>query len=156
MWFSSEGHPKGACSGTPPHYTGGTGKVFVTEGPLKADVAHHLSGTPFVGTGGVHATKGVPDLLKSLGVLDVLVAFDADQGANPNVRKALRDFLEELRKKGFRPQSVTWPPSLGKGIDDVFLRLHKRQVTSVTFMIDGVPLTVRKAVSFEIEIGRRK
>jgi len=157
VWFSSEGYPKGACSGTPPHYTGGTGKVCVTEGPLKADVAHHLSGgKPFVGTGGVHATKGVPDLLKSLGVLDVLVAFDADQGANPNVRKALQEFLEELRKKGFRPQSVTWPPSLGKGIDDVFLRLSKKQITSVTFMVDGVPMTLRKTTSFEIEIGGKR
>lgn len=156
VWFSSEGHPKGSSSGSPPHYTGGRGKVCVTEGPLKADVAHHLTGgLPFVGTGGVHATKKVPDLLKALGASDVFVAFDADQFTNQNVRRALVEFLGELKKHGFRAQSLSWPASLGKGIDDVLLRLYKREVTCVTFLVDGVPVTVKKTVTLEVAVGKR-
>jgi hypothetical protein len=156
VWFSSEGHPKGSSSGSPPHYTGGKGKVCVTEGPLKADVAHHLTGgLPFVGTGGVHVTKEVPDLLKALSASDVFVAFDADQFTNRNVRRALQDFLQELKKHGFQAQSLAWPPSLGKGIDDVLLRLYRREVTSVTFLVDGVPVTVKKTVTLEVAVGKR-
>lgn len=156
VWFSSEGHPRGSSSGSPPHYTGGKGKVYVTEGPLKADVAHYLSGgLPFVGTGGVHATKEVPDLLEALGASNVLVAFDADQTTNRNVRRALQGFLQELRKRGFRTQSLAWPASLGKGIDDVLLRLHKREVACVTFLVDGVPVTVKKTVTLEVAVGKR-
>ncbi|RPF49485.1 uncharacterized protein DUF3854 [Thermodesulfitimonas autotrophica] len=155
IWFSSEGRPKGSSSGSPPHYTGGRGPVYVTEGPLKADVAHFLSGgAPFIGTGGVHATKEVPELLKLLGASDVLVAFDADQFTNQNVRRALQDFIQELKKCGFRARSLSWPQNLGKGIDDVLLRLYKREVTSVTFLIDGVPVTVRRTVTLEVAVGR--
>jgi hypothetical protein len=155
VWFSSEGHPKGSSSGSPPHYTGGKGKVCVTEGPLKADVANYLTGgLPFVGTGGVHATKEVPSLLKALGASGVLVAFDADQFANQNVRKALQDFLLELKKRGFQAQSLSWHPSFGKGIDDVLLRLYRREVTSIAFLVDGVPVTVKKTVTLEVAVGR--
>lgn len=157
VWFSSEGRPGGSSSGSPPHYTGGSGKVWVTEGPLKADVAHFLSGgAPFIGTGGVHATKEVPDLLKALGATNVLVAFDADQFTNRNVQKALREFLQELKRCGFQAQSFAWHPSLGKGIDDVLLRLYRREVASVTFLVDGVPwtLTVKKTVALEVAVGR--
>lgn len=153
VWFSSEGRPGGSSSGSPLHYTGGKGKVCVTEGPLKADVAHHLSGLPFVGAGGVHATKDVPELLKLLGASDVLVAFDADQFTNQNVRRALQDFLQELKRCGFRAQSLSWPRNLGKGIDDVLLRLYKREVTSVTFLVDGVPVTIKRTVTLEVAIG---
>lgn len=155
VWFSSEGYPKGASSGSPPHYTGGKGKVCVTEGPLKADVANHLTGgLPFVGTGGVHAVKEVPDLLKALGASNVLVAFDADQFTNQNVRRALQEFLQELKKRGFQARSLSWPRSLGKGIDDVLLRLYRREVTSVTFLVDGVPVTVKKTVTLEVAVGK--
>ena len=154
VWFSSEGHPRGSSSGSPPHYTGGKGRICVTEGPLKADVAHHLSGLPFVGTGGVHAVKEVPDLLRLLGASDVLVAFDADQFTNRNIRRALQDFLQELKRRGFRARSLAWPASLGKGIDDVLLRLYRREVTCVTFLVDGVPLTVKKTVTLEVAVGR--
>lgn len=156
VWFSSEGRPKGSSPGSPPHYTGGRGKVCVTEGPLKADVAHHLSGgLPFIGTGGVHATKDVPELLRLLSASDVLVAFDADQFANQNVRRALQDFLQELKKHGFQARSLSWPQNLGKGIDDVLLRLYKREVTCVTFLIDGVPVTVKRTVTLEVAVGKQ-
>lgn len=155
VWFSSEGHPKGSSSGSPPHYTGGVGKVCITEGPLKADAAHLLSeGQPFIGIGSIHATKEVPSFLKALGVSNILVAFDADQFTNQNVRRALQKFLQELKKNGFQAQSLSWPQNLGKGIDDVLLRLYRREVTSVTFLVDGVPVTVKKTVTLEVAVGK--
>jgi hypothetical protein len=35
------------------------------------------------------------------------------------------------------------------------LRLYKREVTCVTFLVDGVPVTVKKTVTLEVAIGKR-
>ncbi|MGB9805133.1 DUF3854 domain-containing protein [Desulfofundulus sp.] len=154
IWFSSHGMPNGTSSKAPTHYTGGRGKVWVTEGPLKADVASALLNTPFVGVPGVSAWKDVDGVLEALSCRDPVVAFDADSRTNPSVAKALGDFVESLKRNGYRPLVASWPASYGKGIDDVFLKLYREEVSSVTLTIEGVPVTVRRTVTTTVSVGK--
>ncbi|AEG14507.1 DNA primase [Desulfofundulus kuznetsovii DSM 6115] len=154
IWFSSHGMPNGTSSKAPTHYTGGKGKVWVTEGPLKADVASALLNAPFVGIPGVGAWKDVDGILEVLSCKDPVVAFDADCRTNPNVAKALGDFIRSLKQNGYRPLVASWPASYGKGIDDVFLKLHREEVSSVTLTIEGVPVTIRRTVTTVVSVGK--
>jgi len=145
-WFSSYGLPNGTSSNAPAHYTGGEGTVWVTEGPLKADVASALMLTPFVGIPGVGAWREATDLLNSLRSKEIVVAFDADQKTNKEVQKALCAFIQNLEANGFKPMNCTWPDIYGKGIDDVMLKLAKEEITVVRFKIGGKLFELRREV----------
>lgn len=153
IWFSSHGMPNGTSSGAPAHYTGGTGRVWVTEGPLKADIASSLMSAPFIGGAGVNSWKEVEKVLSELGIKDPIIAFDSDFRTNPRVADALRKFISHLEEQGYFPQNAIWPSKYGKGIDDVLLKLHKKEATSVTFIVDGIPVTVKRTVTTEISVG---
>jgi hypothetical protein len=154
IWFSSYGMPNGTTSNAPPHYTGGAGKVWVTEGPLKADIASAMLSVPFIGIPGVGSWREVGEVLGSLpGGKEVVVAFDADSRTNPRVAKALENFIKDLKSKGYLPQSASWPASYGNGIDDALLKLHKKEVSSITMLIEGVPVTIRKTVTTTVSVG---
>lgn len=158
IWFSSAREPNGTPSGAPPHFEPGCGEcVWVTEGPLKAQVAGYLSGEPFLGVGGVTAWKSVLDALKDIGAGRVRVAFDADQQANPNVKEQVAKLLDALKGQGFTVENVTWPPKIRgedcKGIDDLLYLVHKKS-WSVTLIVNGVPVTVRRTTTTEIIIGK--
>lgn len=152
-WFSSYGMPNGTSSRAPVHYTGGKGRVWVTEGPLKADVASHLLSVPFVGTPGVGAWKEVQPVLDALKQKNVVVAFDADARTNPHVAKSLQEFIQKLREGGFVPVNAVWPSSAGKGIDDALLKLARYELKEITFMLDGVPVTVRRETKTTVRVG---
>ena len=68
--------------------------VYLTEGPLKADVASYLLDYPdsaFIALLGVNHTLELPGIMRWLhenGVTRIYNAFDADQCINPNVLKA--------------------------------------------------------------------
>jgi hypothetical protein len=153
IWFSSHGMPNGTSSHAPAHYTGGAGRVWVTEGPLKADVASCLMSTPFIGVPGVNSWKEAEKILAEIGIKDPVIAFDSDFKTNPRVADALRKFILHLKEQGYLPQNATWPSKYGKGIDDVLLRLHKKEAMSVSFMVDGIPVTVRRTVTTEVSVG---
>lgn len=155
-WFSSYGMPNGTTSNAPAHYTGGAGKVWVTEGPLKADIASSMLSVPFIGIPGVGSWREVGEVLASLPgkeIKELVVAFDADSRVNPNVAKALKDFIENLKLRGYLPQNASWPASYGNGLDDALLKLHKKEVSSITLLIEGVPVTVRKTVTTTVSVG---
>lgn len=145
-WFSSHGLPNGTTSGSPVHFTGGEGVPWVTEGPLKADIASTLMSAPFVGIAGVGAWKETTKMLSGIGSREVIVAFDLDQKNNENVQKALQMFTQNLEKSGFEPMNCTWADFYGKGIDDVMLKLVREEVTVVQFKIDGKPFELRREV----------
>lgn len=69
--------------------------MLVTEGPLKADIAHYLSRYTFVSVAGVNAIKGIEQVLKELDAKRVFIAYDMDLKNNKNVQKA----KERLEKK---------------------------------------------------------
>lgn len=128
-WFSSKDKPYGTSahawigvSGVP------SKKVIITEGPLKADIAHYLSRFTFVSVAGVDAIKGIEQVLKELEAERVYIAFDADKRTNMAVQKAENRLKEVLLKNSFDVRVKEWDGRLGKGIDDYLLTLRKQKV----------------------------
>ena len=127
VWFSSRGKP----NGTPAHaWQGVHGNpskvVIVTEGPLKADVAHYLSRYTFVSVAGVTAIKGIEEVLKALGAEKVYIAYDMDLLTNKGIQIAKRKLEEKLTAAGFKVYTKTWDPAY-KGIDDYLLAKKKEE-----------------------------
>lgn len=123
-WLSSRDLANGTRSYSYIHVTGDTTqkRAFLTEGPLKGDVASYLARDAlFVCVGGVNAIHGLTDTLKGLGVTQVVEAMDMDQMTNPNVRSAVLAMRREVQAiKGLKYTKYTWDPAY-KGIDDYFL-----------------------------------
>lgn len=159
LWFSSHGRPNGTSPGSPPHCAGKSGQVWVTEGPLKADVAQHLmkelvGERRIVGTGGTSAWKAAIEVLQQMSASDPVIAFDADLETNPQVKAQLREFVAELKKLGFHPQKASWSRSQGKGIDDVLLKVSRSEASEIAFLIGGVPVKISRTVTTEVAVGR--
>lgn len=97
-------------------------RAFLTEGPLKGDVASFLANDAlFICTGGVNAIKGLRETILELGVSEVVEAMDMDQMTNPQVRNAILTMRREVQKiPGIRYSKYTWNPDY-KGVDDYFL-----------------------------------
>lgn len=67
IWFSSVNKSNGVTSGSPVHFIGGPGTtVYITEGALKGNIAHELSGQSMLCTAGVNQYKHLKDLLQQL------------------------------------------------------------------------------------------
>lgn len=100
-WLSSRNLPSGTRSYSWVHVTGNTQskRAFLTEGPLKGDVASFLAQDAlFICIGGVNALNGLNDTVRELGVREVVEAMDMDQMTNPNVRKAILTMRKEVQK----------------------------------------------------------
>ena len=88
IWLSSVNFEGGTTSGSPVHFVGKPGDktVFVTEGPLKGDLSHALSGRTFLCVPGVNqALNLVPVLkeMKALGTSFVYETYDMDKLLSP-------------------------------------------------------------------------
>ncbi len=127
-WLSSNGKPGGASSGVPLHVARPFGGVrqqslWVTEGPLKADVSAHFLGAIVLGVAGVGNWHDVPKFVQSLsepGVSpQVVVAYDADLGDNPQVAESRKALVSALIAAHAVVSVAVWPKGQGKGIDDV-------------------------------------
>ena len=123
-WLSSRSMPNGTRSYSWVHVTGNVSskRAFLTEGPLKGDVASYLSGDAlFICIGGVNAIHGLKDTLIDLGVTEAVEVMDMDQMVNPHVRKAIQAIRKEVRGiKGLKYTKYTWDPAY-KGVDDYLL-----------------------------------
>lgn len=97
-------------------------KAFITEGPLKGDVASFLANDAlFLCTGGVNATKRLRETILELGVTEVVEAMDMDQMTNPQVRNGILAMRREiLTIPGLKYRKYTWNPAY-KGVDDYLL-----------------------------------
>ena len=120
-WLSSRGMPHGARSYSWIHVTGNTEsrQAYVTEGPLKGDVASYLSDDAlFVCLGGVGALGNLKQVLQELRVTEVIEAMDMDKMVNPQVRGAVHRVRKEVSSiPGVRYRTYIWNPHY-KGIDD--------------------------------------
>lgn len=130
IWFSSSEREGGTGSGSPVHVIGGPSKtVFVTEGPLKATVAHCLSGHTFVavaGAGQYGALAPVLERLQTLGTQTVLEAYDMDKLQNESVANGVQHFLTLAQDKGLKVRQLKWDPAY-KGVDDFYLARRNAQ-----------------------------
>ncbi len=116
-WVSS---PEVSC-GNPVHVPLGVTApcpvARVTEGELKADVAHALSGVPTISAPGVTNWPLLVPVLTDLGTVRVLLAMDRD-GKRPTL-EATEKALLGLTRAGFDVELETWDAAAGKGIDDL-------------------------------------
>ncbi|MGL5254550.1 MAG: CHC2 zinc finger domain-containing protein [Brevinema sp.] len=96
IWFSSVNKVNGVTSGSPVHFIGNPSSVvYITEGSLKGNIAHELSGNSMLCTAGVNHYKhlsGLLQQLKSSGVRYVFESYDMDKLQRPVCRA---DYSEE-------------------------------------------------------------
>ena len=111
------------------------GKITVTEGGMKGDIVHFISGESIIALPGVKALKEFEKelpFLKKIGVKCIEDAFDMDYLTNEDVQKQ-RDVLKEMiESNGFRYEIRTWDVKAEnhadlKGLDD-YLAYHYRGV----------------------------
>jgi hypothetical protein len=139
IWFSSNNYPHGTSSGSPVHYARphllhDASEVMLTEGALKADITALFLNAPVIAAAGVHNFKPEfpADLKAKFPKLKTcLVAFDSDWRIKPQVKAALEKLMRGLSGAGFRVKVRTWPPHMGKGIDDYLLAFSQSNVKEV-------------------------
>ena len=87
-------------------------EVFLTEGALKADVAHCIAPKmPFIAMAGVnnrYGLKEATELLKSLGVEAIVLTFDMDWFVKPGVQRGLAATKELLASTGMKVKYLQW------------------------------------------------
>jgi hypothetical protein len=124
-WLSTPRLPGGASSGAPVHVAGRAkglrGTVWVTEGPLKADVVAARMKVCAIAVPGVTSWRRVLDPIRALRPQRVIIAFDQD--ASPEtaaiVGRHTFEAARAIRREGTRIQVASW--SEGKGIDDAIV-----------------------------------
>ncbi len=138
MWLSSSSKEKGSSSGTPLHFvnseiTRKTNEIFITEGALKADIIGELHNVGVMAMGGVdvlNAEEFIVSMLKAFPNLEqVIIAFDMDWEVKEEVKNALSKMLEALRPKYLSVFVLTWDRNVGKGFDDVLLKVNRQEVS---------------------------
>jgi len=131
LTLSSTGKRMGTTSGSPIHFVGDpcSRVVYVTEGCLKADVAHALMHRTFVATLGVNNTAKLDELFAFLhrnGTEEIIEAEDMDKYSNEMVGKGASKIYALAAKHGMRCRRLTWNPNY-KGIDDWQLALRRKE-----------------------------
>lgn len=126
VWFSSsnpEKYPGGAKVRVTCHVAGlRKERVWITEGPLKADIAAKFLNETVIAVPGValwRATGLVGDL-RAHGVKEAVIAYDVDAATNPNVAKAANEMGKALQAAKIGVVYAAWE-SCYKGIDDLLL-----------------------------------
>lgn len=102
--------------------------VYLTEGALKADIAHYLSGWAFISLMGVNSQGMLPDALNYLkkhGTKCINICFDMDYREKEAVAQALESAMSKIKEAGLNFVMIKWDENLGKGIDDFLLSKRK-------------------------------
>lgn len=130
IWLSTASKKNGVSPGSPVHFIGDPADrvVYITEGPLKATIAHCLSGKTFASVAGVNQYANLGALFASLkqnGTEEIVEAYDIDKYENENVQKGCDHLFSLANKYGFTAHRIKWDSDY-KGIDD-FLLAKKRK-----------------------------
>ena len=131
IWLSSVGKPHGVTSGSPLHFVGEpfAKTVYVTEGLLKADIAHCLTGRSFIAVAGVNSLNGLESALRCMaqnGTKLVVEAYDMDKLENEYVASAAEKVQQIAHAAGLQSTSLVWNTAY-KGIDDWQLALRQKE-----------------------------
>ena len=120
-WISSIGKQDGTKAECWTHLAGKPQKtVILTEGPLKADIIHQLTGDTVLAVPGVNSLTHLEEALvylKEQGTCHIMTAFDMDYLSNPNVENGYFRLQEVLSKVGIQYGTYLWDPQY-KGLDD--------------------------------------
>ncbi len=134
VWLSSVRKTGGCSPGAPlhvaypsPYYIGcqnELGRVWITEGPLKADIAALRLQNIMLAVPGVSNWSSVVLFLQThypvRSLVKVVIAFDMDKRKNPAVESHLNELTERLLRFGFPTFHADWNAEQ-KGIDDLCL-----------------------------------
>lgn len=120
-WLSTPSLTAGASSGSPAHVAnpGREGAVWITEGPLKADVLAARLGLRAVAVPGVAAWRKALPVVQELRPPSAVLAFDQDEdpATAMAVGRHTRDLARTLRRTlGLGVRVASW--ERGKGVDD--------------------------------------
>lgn len=119
IWFTSAEKEHGSSPGSPVHYVGDpmAKTVFITEGSLKANVAHELSKhlfevpVSFIAVPGATQFKAIRQALlnvKDYGCQYVYDAFDMDKFKNPYVYRAMSKTFDIANEVGVKMTPYRW------------------------------------------------
>ena len=120
-WLSSNGYFAGCSPGAPGHVAGPVstnGEVWITEGPLKADIATLKLGCVVLAVPGVSNWPSVIPVIRELAPVRAIVAFDMDKLLNPVVNLHKDALIAYLIKCGIRTFEADWNVEF-KGLDDL-------------------------------------
>lgn len=131
IWLSSAGKPKGTSSGSPVFFFGNpcTRTVYITEGGLKAGIAHCLMNRTFAATAGANNMASLKELFQILsanGTEVIMEAEDMDKYRNSAVNNGASQIYLLAKKHGMECRRLTWNPNY-KGIDDWQLALKRQK-----------------------------
>ena len=120
-WLSSAGLPEGCGAKTWVHLAGEPRPlVLLTEGPMKADVIHFLTGQTVLAVAGVNSLSQLRPVLEELraaGMEQIMTAFDMDYLVNPHVQNGQENLTHLLEECGIAYGTYLWDPRY-KGLDD--------------------------------------
>ena len=120
-WLSSNGLEEGCGAKTWVHLAGEPRPlVLLTEGPMKADVIHFLTGQTVLAVAGVNSLsqlKPVLEKLQAAGMEQIMTAFDMDYLVNPHVQNGQENLTHLLEECGIAYGTYLWDPQY-KGLDD--------------------------------------
>lgn len=130
LWLSSSNKNMGVSSGSPVHFVGDpfARTVYVTEGILKADVAHFLMNRSFAAIAGANNTAQLDPLFAFLshnGTTMIVEAEDMDKFRNEHVIKGTSKIYLMAHKYRLDSRRMTWNPNY-KGVDDWLLALKQK------------------------------
>lgn len=137
IWFTSSGYDSGCRAIN--HATYGVmdgtekGKIaYVTEGALKAQVAHDIDvkHRQFVAISGINnkeAFRSLVRVLKKRGVTVLVDAFDMDRYNNENVKNAIDDLYKIAAEEGLPMTAFKWDARF-KGIDDYLFHCRNERL----------------------------
>lgn len=130
IWLSTSTKYMGASPGSPVNFIGDphTRTVYVTEGALKAGIAHCLMNRTFLSIQGANNLGGLEEALTRLrqnGTELVIEAHDMDKFNNDSVAGGASKLYLLARCCGLECRSLTWNPNY-KGVDDWQLALKRK------------------------------
>ena len=129
-WFSSVGKPDGSKAEIWTHLAATPQEtVLITEGPLKADVIHQLTGQTVLAVLGANSLKHLEGVLRFLteqGTKQIMAAFDMDYLSNPHVQIGYQNLTQMLSEFGIPFGTYLWDPQY-KGLDDYIWQYCYRQ-----------------------------
>lgn len=102
--------------------------ILLTEGPMKADVIHALTGLTVLAVPGVNSLTQLQMTLEDLrseGLVEIKTAFDMDFATNQHVQNGYRSLLQLLGDMGFTFGTYLWDPRY-KGLDDYVWACYAR------------------------------
>ena len=132
LTLSTTGKNMGTSSGSPVHFIGDpcARVVYVTEGVLKADICHALTGRTFAATLGANNTAGLEPiflLLKKNGTEEIIEAEDMDKYSNKAVNTGASKIYVMAQNCGLGCSRLTWNPNY-KGMDDWQIALRRKLI----------------------------